>query len=250
MAGSRQRALSGARRRRRRADHVRRPARRTRSRGARGGAHDTRPIALEILRLRARLDFGEDQRDVYRVWVAGRVRNISPRFAAENHLENTGVVVLSGYFATFVLPPDCEPTPEMHAGALSALAQMDATALADRYLAELSTGEARRVLIARALVHRPRALLLDEPTTGLDLVSQQHFLNLLRDLARQGVTLVLATHHIEEIIPEISRVVLLRGGRVVADGSREDTLTAENLSLAYGGPLRVRREEDRFYAHY
>jgi iron complex transport system ATP-binding protein len=158
--------------------------------------------------------------------------------------------VLSGYFATFVLPPDCEPTPEMHAGALSALAQMDATALADRYLAELSTGEARRVLIARALVHRPRALLLDEPTTGLDLVSQQHFLNLLRDLARQGVTLVLATHHIEEIIPEISRVVLLRGGRVVADGSREDTLTAENLSFAYGGPLRVRREEDRFYAHY
>lgn len=158
--------------------------------------------------------------------------------------------VLSGYFATFVLPPDCEPTPEMHAGARAALARMDATSLADRYLAELSTGEARRVLIARALVHRPRALLLDEPTTGLDLVSQQHFLSLLRDLARQGVTLVLATHHIEEIIPEIGRVVLLRGGRVVADGSREDTLTSEKLSFAYGGPLRIRREEDRFYASH
>jgi iron complex transport system ATP-binding protein len=156
--------------------------------------------------------------------------------------------VLSGYFATFVLPPDCEITPEMQSGARNALAQMDATALTDRYLAELSTGEARRVLIARALVHRPRALLLDEPTTGLDLVSQQHFLNLLRDLARQGVTLVLATHHIEEIVPEIGRVVLLRGGRVVADGSREDTLTSENLSFAYGGPLHIRREEDRFYA--
>lgn len=156
--------------------------------------------------------------------------------------------VLSGYFATFVLPPDCEITPQMQAGARSALAQMDATALTDRYLTELSTGEARRVLIARALVHRPRALLLDEPTTGLDLVSQQHFLRLLRDLARQGVTLVLATHHIEEIVPEIDRVVLLRGGRVVADGSREDTLTSENLSFAYGGPLHIRREEDRFYA--
>lgn len=156
--------------------------------------------------------------------------------------------VLSGYFATFVLPPDREATPEMHAGARAALAQMDATGLADRYLAELSTGEARRALIARALVHRPQALLLDEPTTGLDLVAQQHFLDLLRELARQGITLVLATHHIEEIVPEIDRVVLLRGGRVLADGPREHVLTSENLSSAYGGPLRIRREGERYYA--
>ena len=70
----------------------------------------------------------------------------------------------------------------------------------------------RRVLIARALVHRPQALLLDEPTAGLDLVAQRDFLELMGELAQQGITLVLVTHHIEEIIPEIDRVILLRDG--------------------------------------
>ncbi|HEY5970879.1 MAG TPA: ATP-binding cassette domain-containing protein, partial [Pseudoxanthomonas sp.] len=133
--------------------------------------------------------------------------------------------VLGGFFASFVIPPDQEATPAMRALACEALEQAQALPLAERCFAELSTGEARRVLIARALVHRPQALLLDEPTAGLDLVAQQHFLSLLRDLARQGITLVLVTHHIEEIIPEIDRVILLREGRVLVEGSREQTLT-------------------------
>ena len=167
-------------------------------------------------------------------------------------LEMPGLVaeeaVLTGFFASFVLPPDLEVTAAMRERAGEALAQAHASGLAQRRVAELSTGELRRILIARALVHRPQALLLDEPTAGLDLVAQRDFLQLLRKLAGQGITLVLVTHHLEEIIAEIDRVILLRAGRVLADGARADVLTSELLSQAYGGPLRVRREGDAYSA--
>src|SRR5690606_30998261 len=101
-----------------------------------------------------------------------------------------------------------------------------ASSLLGRSYAELSAGETRRVLIARALVNQPRALLLDEPSTGLDLIARQHLVDSMRHLARQGITLVLVTHHIEEVIPEIRRVVLMKGGRIVADGDRDELLHA------------------------
>ena len=150
--------------------------------------------------------------------------------------------VLTGFFASLVVPEAAEVTDDMRERVAEALALVNASALAARKVAELSTGELRRVLIARALVHRPQALLLDEPTTGLDLVAQHAFLQLLRELAHQGITLVLVTHHIEEIVPEIDRVILLREGRVLADGARAAVLTSELLSQAYGGPLRVHQE--------
>ncbi len=156
--------------------------------------------------------------------------------------------VLTGVFATLMLPADVEIDDALRQRARAALARVDAASLAARQCAELSTGEMRRVLIARALVNRPQALLLDEPTTGLDLVAQQRFLELLRELAQQGVTLVLVTHHIEEIVPEIGRVILLREGRVLADGARDEVLTSGLLSQAYGGALRVQRDGDRYLA--
>lgn len=157
--------------------------------------------------------------------------------------------VLTGFFASLMLPPDAGIAPAMRERAHQALARVHATALVGRQVAELSTGEMRRVLIARALVHDPRALLLDEPTAGLDLVAQRDFLDLLRGLARQGITLVLVTHHLEEIIAEIDRVILLRAGSVLADGTRAEVLTSGLLSQAYGGPLRVRREGDAYSAN-
>ncbi len=156
--------------------------------------------------------------------------------------------VVTGFFASFVIPPWREVAPEMRERAREALAQVHASALGPRLFAELSTGEARRVLIARALVHRPRALLLDEPTTGLDLVARHRFLDLLRELARGGITLVLVTHHIEEVVPEFERVLLLGDGAVLADGNREAVLTSERLSAAYGGPMRVWCEGEHFLA--
>jgi iron complex transport system ATP-binding protein len=92
------------------------------------------------------------------------------------------------------------------------------------------------------------ALLLDEPTTGLDLVARHAFMETVRRLARGGTTIVLITHHIEEIVPEIERVVLLRAGRIVADGPTRNTLTAERLSEVFAHPVVIDRAGAYHYA--
>jgi len=156
--------------------------------------------------------------------------------------------VLSGFFASRTLCAFHQVTAEMQAQAEEALALTGADALGARHYAELSAGQARRVLIARALVHRPRALLLDEPSTGLDLLARQQLLDTLQRLARNGITLVLVTHHIEEVIAEIERVVLVREGRIVADGHRDQMLQDAPLSDVFGGAIRVRSEGGRLTA--
>lgn len=156
--------------------------------------------------------------------------------------------VVSGFFAARGLWLNHRVTDEMRARAHAALEQMDAGHLAGREMESLSTGEARRVLIARALVHRPRALLLDEPCAGLDLVSRRRFLESLRALARGGTTLLLVTHHIEEILPEIDRVLLLRDGRALQQGDKRAMLTDAALSAAFGMPVRVSRRSEWYAA--
>jgi len=156
--------------------------------------------------------------------------------------------VISGFFASYVVPAHRDVSDDMRARALHALGLARALPLLGRSYAELSAGETRRVLIARALVNQPRALLLDEPSTGLDLVSRQHLIDTMRHLAGQGITLVLVTHHIEEVIPEIQRVVLMKGGRIFADGRRGELLRAGPLSEVFGGPIEVREEDGRLSA--
>ncbi len=157
-------------------------------------------------------------------------------------------VVLSGFFASQGSFSHQHVTPLMRERAEQALALVAAGHLADQRIEVLSTGEARRILIARALAPAPRALLLDEPTTGLDLVARQHFLELLRAIAQQGRTLLLVTHHIEEILPEIQRVILLKAGRVFLDGPKAEVLTTEHLSTLYGTPVTLQQRQGYFTA--
>ncbi|MDE1893406.1 MAG: ATP-binding cassette domain-containing protein [Pseudomonadota bacterium] len=156
--------------------------------------------------------------------------------------------VVSAFFSARGLASHHRVTGSMRDSAHEALARVGAGHLGGRAMATLSTGEARRVLIARALVHRPRALLLDEPCTGLDLASRRHFLESLRELARDGTTVLLVTHHVEEILPEIDNVVLLRDGRVLAQGRKADTLTDAALSATFDLPVRVSRQGDYYAA--
>jgi iron complex transport system ATP-binding protein len=156
--------------------------------------------------------------------------------------------VVSGFFAARGLGLDHKVTPDMHERALEALAQMEATPLIGREMASLSTGEARRVLIARALVHRPRALLLDEPCAGLDPASRRRFLESLRQLARHGTTLLLVTHHVEEILPEIDHVLLLREGKLLREGSKAKVLTDAELTAAFGMRMQVARQGEYYSA--
>jgi iron complex transport system ATP-binding protein len=105
----------------------------------------------------------------------------------------------------------------------------------------MSSGEQRRAMIGRALVHDPEALILDEPTNSLDPGAVREFRALMRKLARAGRSLLLVTHHIADVIPEIERVVLLKDGRIVADGPKERLLTSARLSRLFGTRLRVLR---------
>jgi iron complex transport system ATP-binding protein len=105
--------------------------------------------------------------------------------------------------------------------------------------ARMSTGQQRRCLLGRALIHDPDTLVLDEPTSGLDLAATFQYLALMRTLMQSGKTLILVTHHIHEIPPEIGRVILLGQGRILADGPKHDTLTADNLRELFGTPVAL-----------
>jgi iron complex transport system ATP-binding protein len=111
--------------------------------------------------------------------------------------------------------------------------------LADRRTDEMSSGEARRVLLARALVHDPRALILDEPSIALDLSAQHELRLILRKLAKSGIGIVMVTHHLSDLIPEIARVVLMNRGRIVADGPTQQMLMEWRLSELFGRPVEL-----------
>ncbi len=157
-------------------------------------------------------------------------------------------LVLSGFFGSIGIWPNHQVLPDMEEAAEKALARLEVTHLADRWLDELSSGEARRLLIARALIHNPDTLLLDEPTTSLDLPSLREVRQQLRNLAQSGVGLLLVTHHLDDIIPEIDRVILLKEGAVFLDGPKGEVLTSERMASAFGVPVEVVEREGYFHA--
>jgi iron complex transport system ATP-binding protein len=152
--------------------------------------------------------------------------------------------VIAGFFSASTLWPNLIVTPEMRDRAREALERMEALHLAGQFVGQMSAGERRRILIARALVHRPRQLLLDEPSNALDLAAQRELRETLRRLAREGTGLVLVTHHLGDILPEIERVILMCEGRIVGDGPRHLLLTEHRLSELFKTPVRIGREEE------
>ena len=152
--------------------------------------------------------------------------------------------VIAGFFSASTLWPNLHVTDEMRTRAREALERMEATRLAGQMVGTMSAGEKRRILIARALVHRPRQLLLDEPSNALDLAAQRELRQTLRRLASEGTGLVMVTHHLGDILPEIERIILLREGRIVADGPREALLTEETLSELFHVSVRIGRDEE------
>jgi iron complex transport system ATP-binding protein len=143
-------------------------------------------------------------------------------------------LVLSAFFGSVGLWPHHQVTPDLEARAAAALETMEVTYLADRVMTQLSSGEARRLLVARALAHGPSALVLDEPTNSLDLRACRDLTASLRRLAQQGTNVILVTHHLPDIIPEIDRVVVLKEGRVLCDGPKASVLTSRVISDVFG----------------
>src|SRR5580658_9891352 len=154
-------------------------------------------------------------------------------------------MVLSGFFSSIGIWPNHAVTEEMRARAWKALEHLEVTYLADRFTDQMSSGEGRRLLLARALVHQPRALILDEPSTALDLFAQHELRVTLRKLA-PSIGIVMVTHHLSDLIPEIERVILMSKGRIVADGPKREVLTAPRLSKIFGLELDL-AERDGYY---
>ena len=156
-------------------------------------------------------------------------------------------MVLSGFFSSTRIFPHHAPNPNLLEKTDAALARLGVAHLAGRPVAQMSSGEAKRTLIARALVHEPRTLLFDEPSNALDIGAQMQLRGSMRELAKGGLGILLVTHHVSEIIPEIERVVLLREGRVIADGAKEQILTASQLSALFNTKLELARRDGYFY---
>jgi len=151
-------------------------------------------------------------------------------------------VILSGLFGAIGQHSHLQATPEQHQLARDLLQQVGMAEYEEQMFQRLSTGQKRRLLLARALIHQPEAIILDEPASGLDMGASALMLKQMRQFCQQGNSMLIATHHVDEIIPEIERVVLLSRGRIVADGPKDEVLTSQNLSDLYQTPLEISRK--------
>ena len=175
---------------------------------------------------------------------------VSPDLLASCTTEATGRdVVLSGFFSSTRIFPHHHPDPGHLARTQAALERLGISHLAERPVAQMSSGEAKRTLIARALVHEPQTLLFDEPSNALDIGAQLQLRETMRELAQSGLGILLVTHHVPEIIPEIERVVLLREGRILADGAKAAILTEENLSNLFQAKVSLGHHDGYFHLY-
>lgn len=160
-------------------------------------------------------------------------------------------VVVSGFHSSIGIHGNLGSriTAEQRAASLAVLDELGAGSLRDTALKHMSTGQQRRCLLARALVHQPQTLILDEPTAGLDFAASFDYLERLGQLAEHGRSIVVVTHHLNEIPPFVDRVVLLKEGRVVADGSKQSVLTSDLLTAVYEARIRI-AEIDGYYLAY
>lgn len=155
-------------------------------------------------------------------------------------------VVLSAFFGSIGTHEHLRPAQDQIDQAKAMLSAVDMLAEEQTMFQRLSTGQKRRLLLARALVHQPKALILDEPVNGLDMGASLAMLSLLRRFCGGDHSVIITTHHIDEIIPEIDRVVLIKNGELVADGCKADVLNSRSLSDLYQADLRI-SEEDGWY---
>jgi iron complex transport system ATP-binding protein len=155
--------------------------------------------------------------------------------------------VLSGFFGSIGVWPNHHVTAEMEGKARQALRFFEVEHLCDRPLTELSSGEVRRIVFARALVHDPKALLLDEPGNSLDIKAQHEVREAMRKLAQSGVSIILVTHHLPDIIPEIDRVIGLKKGAIFCDGPKNEVLNDHNMTNLFDYDAAIDRHQSGMY---
>lgn len=192
-------------------------------------------------------------RETWNVWqLRSHIGIVSHDLQARYRATTSGLsVVLSGYLSSVgihgVLAGRIAPEQEQRAREI--MRELGVLSFAETPLGKMSTGQQRRCLLARALVHDPDTLILDEPTAGLDLAASFDYLARIRSLAQSGRNIVLVTHLLNEIPPDIERVILLREGEIVTDGPKAETLTEDNLRRTYDTDIRI-ANVDGYYLAY
>lgn len=194
---------------------------------------EVHPLALEETRTRL---FGEER---WSVWDVRKKLGIVSYDLQRDYLicAEGRNVVLSGFYASNDTYDHQTFTRDQVSRADAVMRELGIESFATRVFGHLSTGEQRRFLLGRALVHDPPVLVLDEPTSGLDLKSCFQYLDLVRTQIHKGKTVVLVTHHLHEIPPEIDRVIFLKGGKILADGPKLNLLTDDRISTLFDRPI-------------
>ncbi len=181
-----------------------------------------------------------------------RMGVVAAELPGKQTLSITGFdAVLTGYFSSSILWPNLTVTKRMRERGEEILMQVNAASLRGTLVGEMSAGQQRRIMIGRAIAgttsddgdERGQMLLLDEPSNALDLAAQQDLREMLRGLAQRGTAILLITHHIADILPEIDRIVMMDAGRIVADGSKDDLLTAPQLGKLFGREIALIERE-------
>ena len=176
-----------------------------------------------------------------------RLGVVSTELPGRHTLTTTGRdAVITGFFSSSTLWPNLTVTEAMCERAEEVLHLIDAVPLADKLVGEMSAGQQRRIMIGRALVASSQMLLLDEPSNALDIAAQADLRNLLRKLAQQGTGILLITHHIADILPEIDRILMMKDGRIIADGPKSELLTAARLNALFRTEVEI-TQRDGFY---
>jgi len=155
-------------------------------------------------------------------------------------------VILSGYFSSIGVFKHQDFTKEQHKKALEVLEFLEILEIKDKKVHQMSTGQLRRCIIGRALIHKPKAFILDEPTVGLDIKAQNSFIKLIQKLSSK-TSIIIVTHHIEEVFPEISHIALMYKKTIYKQGKKEDILNSQNLSEVFEIDIDLQKEKDRYY---
>ena len=192
--------------------------------------------------------FGRERWDLFAL--RGRLGIVSDSLqSAQARDESVLDTILSGFFGGVGLPLRVEPDSRMVEKAREAAELLGLRSLLERRADELSSGQMRRVLVARALVHEPEMLLLDEPYASLDIAARRIFGDCIRDLAARGHAIILITHELSEIGPEFERVILVKEGRIIADGPKREILSSALMSELFDIPLQVTEEKNLYRAY-
>ncbi len=158
-------------------------------------------------------------------------------------------VVASGLLGAIGVHDHLQLTEHQQQRVDEVIEQLGLAYLNDTMFQRLSTGQQRRLLLARALIHNPSTVIFDEPTNSLDLQASFELIATMRELVQSGTNLLIATHHVQEVVPEIDRIIFMKAGKIIADGDKTTLLTAQNLSELYGVKLKL-MVQDGFYHAY